>query len=222
MRQAVTVYPEAVSHHAMFLGLTGRLDEAFGILHSNADDDPNPVRPNLLLATAYYGARRYEEAVDQARRTIGIDVANATSWELLGDALWELDRKGEALAAWREALQLRRLPELVALLDRTAAESGPDAALRAVSRARLEQLRARAELGDYVPAYTRARLALRAGDPGPALDRAVEAFAERNRLALDILTDPVFDPLRAEPRFVEGVRSLGLPLEIGTTRPTAP
>jgi tetratricopeptide (TPR) repeat protein len=213
MRQAFEVFPEAANHLSLLLNLTGRLDESLRLSRRDLADDPDPVRSNRVLATGYYFARRYQEAIEQTRVALELDETDVPSWELLGDVWLELGRDEEALAAWRQGLLLEGRPELAEMLERTYGESGLEAAMGAVANARLEALRARVARGDHVPAYTFARQLLRAGERSAALDSAEQAFAERNRFPLDMLSDPVFDPLRDELRFRDGARRLGLPAE---------
>jgi eukaryotic-like serine/threonine-protein kinase len=211
LRRAVEVFPEANAHLSGILSLTGRVDEALELQRRAADYDPNEVRPSRQAAIFRFYSRRYEQAVEEARSTLQIDGTDVPSWEILGDSLHQLGRSGEAVAAWRQSLLLEGLPEVAAEIERALAESGPEAAMRALGRGRLAALEDRAARGEYVPAFQLARQALRAGDREAALDQAIRALEERNRLALDLLSDPLFDSIRDHPRFVEGVRRLGLP-----------
>jgi eukaryotic-like serine/threonine-protein kinase len=215
MRRAVELFPEAAGHLSLYLSLTGRVAEAQE-LQSRADEyDPNPVRANRLPAISAFYSGRWEQVIEQARRTLAVDGTDVPSWEFLGDTLHLLGRHQEAVEAWRQGLLLEGMTDLARDVESALAESGPDAAVATLGRGRLEALRVRMARGEYVPAFLLARHALRAGERAAALDWAVRALDERNRLALDILNDPVFDPLRDEPRFVEGVRRLELPFEVG-------
>ena len=61
------------------------------------------------------------------------------------------------------------------------------------------------------PALAYVRQYLRMGNREQALVWAEKAFTEPNRLVLDLVAEPEFDPLRSDPRFQAGVRSLRLP-----------
>jgi serine/threonine-protein kinase len=50
-----------------------------------------------------------------------------------------------------------------------------------------------------------------AGDRARALDWLETAYAERDPQMLYIGINPIFDPLRAEPRFQALVKTMGLP-----------
>ena len=52
---------------------------------------------------------------------------------------------------------------------------------------------------------------LMAGDRARALDWLETAYAERDPQMLYIGINPIFDPLRAEPRFQALVKTMGLP-----------
>ena len=52
---------------------------------------------------------------------------------------------------------------------------------------------------------------LRLGEHERAFEWLAKAEGERNRYLLEIGVDPAFDGIRADPRFVDLVRRLGLP-----------
>lgn len=213
LRQATEAFPEALNHHAFLLGLIGRLDESLRLRKLDIARDPRSGRSHRTLGQTLYLNRRHEEAATHLRRALEIDDADLQAWLLLGDVLLELRRESEAVAAWRQAMVLSGSGELGELLGRTYEDSGLEEAVAAVARARTAVLQATRAGGQYVPAYEIARQYLRAGDREQAILWAERAFEERNRLALDMLSDPAFDPLRDEPRFRDAVLRLGLPKE---------
>ena len=66
---------------------------------------PRSERERLALTARYYLlAKRPEEARQAAWDLVGLDLQDVGAAMLLGDALAALDRKGEALTAYRAAL----------------------------------------------------------------------------------------------------------------------
>ncbi|HVS15284.1 MAG TPA: protein kinase [Thermoanaerobaculia bacterium] len=211
LRASTGVFPEALNHHSAVLGLLGRVDEALRVRELDLRRDPTSLRANRQLGVTLYFAHRYPEAAAQLRRTLELYSTDVPAWEQLGDTLLELGRGAEAVAAWRQALVHSGKGELAARLQSAFESAGLEAAIRTLGRARLDALKARAASGEYVPAYELARQSLRAGEREEGLAWALQAFGERNRLVLDLVNDPVFDPLRDDPDLREAVRALGLP-----------
>ena len=92
--------------------------------------------------------------------------------------------------------------ELAAMLSSADAKGSFNSAVQAVATKRLERLNKRQDSDDYVPRMDFAREHLRAGDQEPALECLKLACEERNVHSLMIGSDPLFDPLRTDLRFV--------------------
>jgi hypothetical protein len=105
----------------------------------------------------------------------------------------------EAIAEWSKGLRLIGTGEDASLLERTYTESGFDAALRALTQKRLETFKEKTGRGEYVPAREYGVAYMRLGDKEQAFAWLAKACAERG-LSLDKV-NPVFDPLRSDPRF---------------------
>jgi serine/threonine-protein kinase len=211
MRAAVETFPESAIHFSTILARLGRLEESQVYQQMAFDREPASARLHRLAAASSYLARSHETAVSLCRRALELDPSDLPCWETLGDASLELERDDEAVAAWARVLRLTGRPERATELEATFRSRGIDAALAIFARSRLDDLLARRDRGDYVPAYFLARESLRAGLRGEAIGWIETAFTERNRLVLDLLTDPVFDALRDEPVYRAGAESLGLP-----------
>ncbi|HVS64234.1 MAG TPA: protein kinase [Thermoanaerobaculia bacterium] len=211
MERAVRVFPEATLHYSSILAGLGRREEARRIRQVALDQDPGSARTYTFAARWEYLDRRYERAASLYRRALELDPDDVATVEGLADVYLELGRAHEAVSAWHQALILTGRTEQAATLDETYRAGGLDAATGAYARTRRDDLTARAQRGEYVPAYHLARQSLRSGSRDAALHWIEKAFGERNRLVLDMLSDPVFDSVREEPAFRSGVRSLGLP-----------
>jgi eukaryotic-like serine/threonine-protein kinase len=211
MSSAVRVFPEAALHLSGTLQRLGDREEALEWQQIGLEQVPLSVRAQRSAGLFEYLARSYDTAANHFLRAIELDAGDVASWEGLGDVYAALGREGEAVQAFRQGLLLAGRTDLAARLEDAHRAAGVDAALAAVASVRLEELRARREQGEYVPAYRLARLSIQAGLRAEALDWIGLAFEERNRLVLDMIADPVFDTVRDEPAYREGVRDLGLP-----------
>jgi hypothetical protein len=100
--------------------------------------------------------------------------------------------------------------ELVATLGASNTKEAVDRAVCAVAATRLDRLLRNRERGDYVPAIRFAREHLRAGHQVEALEWLTLACEERNVYSVMIASDPFYDPLRADQRFVKLLRRMKL------------
>jgi len=100
--------------------------------------------------------------------------------------------------------------ELVATLGAAKTKEAVGRAVRGVAAKRLDRLLRNRERGDYVPAIRFAREHLRAGHQEEALKWLTLACEERNVYSLMIASDPFYDPLRADQRFVKLLRRMKL------------
>ncbi len=117
----------------------------------------------------------------------------------------------EAAAEWNKAFMLTGDNESAMILERTSAASGFDAAVRALWQKKLERLNEKVKRGEYVPAMDYVLAYTRLADKEQALTWLVKAEQERNGMIFDIKFDPVYDPLRDDPRFQDVLRRVGLP-----------
>lgn len=69
--------------------------------------DPLSPRMSADMGMAYYGARRYDLAIQQEQKTIRLEPAFATAWWIMGMAHEQKGSLPEATAAYQEALKQR-------------------------------------------------------------------------------------------------------------------
>jgi tetratricopeptide (TPR) repeat protein len=203
-------YVEARAHYGGYLALVGRFDEA--IAQSKRAQELDPLSPGLSrrFGLTLFHARRYDEAIQQFLKAVELNPGYALAHEDLGDAYEPKKMYAEAVAAWHRAMTLSRNDELAATLERAYRESGYEGAVRAASRKRLEPLGEKARRGEFVPAMDFVRLHVRLGDKEQTFAWLEKAYEERTRLIFAIKVDPLFDGLRADPRFADLLRRLNL------------
>lgn len=196
--------------YSFFLLLMRRFREAIAEGKRALECNPFSVRISQHLAYTLYCERSYEKAIQQYRKAVELDPNDASVCEAFGDAL---ERNGEyrkAVEQWKKALLLANDTELVATLGTAGTKQAVGRAVRAVAAKRLDRLLYRRQRGDYVPAIRFAREHLRAGHPEEALKWLTLACEERNVYTLMIASDPFYDLLRADQRFVKLLRRMKL------------
>jgi serine/threonine-protein kinase len=202
-------YAEGHRHYAMFLTEGGRFEEALGQMKIVLELEPLSVAYNRNLAMIFYGMRQYDNAIKQYQKALELDPNDAFTHELLGDAYEQKEMQKEAVAEWSRALTLTGDNESATLLERTFAASGFNAAVRALWQKKLEQFNEKTKRGEYVPAMNYALAYTRLADKEQAFDWLTKAEQERNRMIFNVKLDPIYDSLRADPRFQALLRRVG-------------
>ena len=196
-------YPLAHFEYANYLSALGRLDEALAERKRTLDLDPVSPLFNSGMAYDLYIARRFDEAINQRRKVLEMDPS-------LPHNLFGLGLIYAAKGMYREALaEFEKLPP-----------SGRRDVYLAYTRARLgersQALRILDELKgvskqEYVSAYSFAVIYLGLGEKDQAFAWLEKAYEERSFLLPYLKVDPIWDPLRSDPRFADLVRRIGLP-----------
>jgi tetratricopeptide (TPR) repeat protein len=194
-------FAEMHAHYAFCLVLFGRNDEAFAEMQRALALDPLSPRFGFSSGRLRFFTRQYDTAIEQYRKTLELDPNFPAAHENLGYAYEKKGMQKEAIAEWVTALTLTGEREEAAMLQQTYAMSGFDAAVRKSAEKKLEGLNAKIARGEYVPAAEFVRICIRSGEKEQAFVWLAKAVQERNRLALEIKVNPLFDPLRSDPRF---------------------
>jgi DNA-binding winged helix-turn-helix (wHTH) protein/Tfp pilus assembly protein PilF len=172
--------------------------------------NPFSLRISQHLAYALYCERSYDEAIQQYRKALELDPNDGSVCEALGNTYERKSQYQEAVQQWTKALLLANDKELAVTLRAAKTKEAVDRAVRGVAAMRLDRLLRRRGKGEYVPAIKFAREHLRAGHHEEALTWLTLACEERNVYSLMIASDPFYDPLRADQRFVKLLRRMKL------------
>jgi len=198
----------ATAHHwyADLLTSLGRHQEAMREIQQARRLDPLSVIINRDVAWHHYFARRYDEAIEQLRKTLEFERNFAPAYTLLGRAYERKGRHAEAVAALERARALSPASAVtLTMLASTYGAAGNTQAARKLLRQVQEESKKR-----YIPSYYLAAAHLGLGEKEQALASLEKAFQEHSDLVTLLKVDPRLDPLRSEPRFQELVRRLGL------------
>jgi TolB-like protein/DNA-binding winged helix-turn-helix (wHTH) protein/Tfp pilus assembly protein PilF len=197
-------YATAYHWHAWHLALRGRHAEALAEMRKALNLDPMSLIINADLAELLLIARSYDESIEQSRKAIEMDAAFGLAHNQLAQAYLQERRSEEAIAELREAIRLSAgSPTCTANLARAYAVSGR----RKEAVDLLDDLKRRSTAGRS-PAAEIAMVYAALGDGSAAMGWLEKAFADRFNPSL--LLRPGFDPLRADPRFKELLRRIGL------------
>jgi len=196
-------FAEAHHGYALFLAARGRPEEALAEIERARALDAGSFLVGADSSWFFYLARRYDEAIEQARRTL--DLARID-----GASMTVRDRGGFLWAC-----------QVILLAEQ---ERGDDRAALAAAQQRARWLQAPrpADLRSYwtyrqlhtpesSAPWVRAWPAIELGEVDRAIDLLLEGCRDRAGMMTPFLrVDPLYDPLRSDPRFGELLRCANL------------
>ncbi|HNU00297.1 MAG TPA: protein kinase [Acidobacteriota bacterium] len=215
-KRALEIDPNSASAHAfyaMYLGIVGRLDEALLHVRRAIELDPFNARFHSYHAAVLYYNRRYEESLAAAGTALSLQPDDAGAEGVQKMVYIAKGMRDEQLAQQRK--RIARDPERMAVFQQGLAEGGYEGAQRRIA----DLLAARYEKTGGVPEHTARRvympctIGLRymdARDYDRAMDWLEEAYKVRDPNVAALIR-PLYDPLRANPRFQALARKLNLP-----------
>ena len=156
------------------------------------------------VAYAYYLARRYDEAIRTCQKSLEIDPNHFGGPLNLGVVYEAKGMHDDAIKQFEKAIAIGgRTSGVLALLAHAYAASGRQAEAQRIL-AELNEMSKQA----YVSSYDLAILYVGLGDKERALEQLNKAYEDRAGFILYLNVEPLFDPLRADPRFAELVRKM--------------
>jgi TolB-like protein/DNA-binding winged helix-turn-helix (wHTH) protein len=182
--------------HAGYLSVLGRHDEAIDEEERACELDQLSLIFRANLARSYYWARRYDEAIAQARRTLQLDPG-------FGVALFWLEGSLRHKGMFKEAVALRQAvatPEKAKVIAQKFKTDGFASLLR-------EEGEKFKNGGAFLEA---ARCYAAIGEKETALSLLEDCYQRRCSSMVTLKAEPDFDGLRSEARFQELVNRIGL------------
>lgn len=199
-KRAIALNPSSeLAHHwyALSLGWAGRVADARVEIERALLLDPLSTATLTSSGFIHYSARQYDQAIAVFDKVLTIEPGNIVAFRRRGWAYQMLGRHAEAVASFERASALsgRDFIEL-ASLGRGYAMAGRPADARQI----IDEMRKRDPNGDLT-AYSIAEVLAALGDADHALTWLDRAQAARSIWFVFLKTDPLFDPLRKDPRF---------------------
>jgi len=188
----------------------GRFEEAILWMKKSEELSPLSVDWSRGLAATYYWARRYDEAIAQARKTLALAAQDPLTHDLLADVYAHKGLEKEAVAEQQKGPMLGGDPEGAEAFGQDFESFGYERAMRQLNLGMLSALNQQAQDG-WVSPVRFAIIHAKLGDPDEAFVWLNKAFEERAPWLTNLKTDPAFDPLRSDPRFAALVKRVGLP-----------
>ena len=213
LRRAMELGPSDLSwtvpedQYSFYLEVMGRFDEAISVMKKAQQFDPLSANLSSDLAQAYYFARRYDLAIAEARRGLELEPGSLLENWTLGEALTMQGKYGGALEALHACIKPSgEAPQSLGLFGWGCGRAGRAAEANEVLRRLHELSRAR-----HVEPLDFAMIHLGLGETNQAFEYFDQAVADRNGWLIYLNADPMFDPIRSDPRFAKLVARVGLP-----------
>lgn len=188
-----------------FLVTVNRPDEGIQEIKKALELDPFSLQINSILSMAYYMTRQYDRAIDQARRTLELDPNYARGLLRLGKSLTQKARYEEAISTFQKAISISEDTEYLSGLAYAYAISGKKKEAVQI----VEQLKNRSQ-NRYVSPYNIALIYVGLGDKEQSFKYLEEAMSKKDGWVTQLLTEPVWDPIRLDPRYKNILRRMKL------------
>jgi len=207
-KKALEINPgDANAHHwyAFLLSSLGRHEEAIHEVKLARDLDPLAPRIRANVGHLLYLARRYDEALAELKKAVEFDPNHSANYEYLGVVYTEIGRYKDAITNFNTQTAVQGVPEPSSSLAIAYARAGKIEESKKI----LNELKEVAKKEYVSPTYLAAAYGA-LGEYDIAFGFFNKAYAERDNRLTYLKVDPVFDPLRSDPRFAVLLKKIGL------------
>jgi eukaryotic-like serine/threonine-protein kinase len=201
-------HPTASHWYAEYLMTMGRQEAAIARMKSGQEFDPLSLIISVAIGRALYMAHRYDEAMEQLRRTVDLDPNYPMTLWILGQLHREMGTYDLAIAEGEKAVKLSGgSPIMNAALAQTYAAAGKKSEAIHI----LDDL-TKLSTQKYVAPYFFAGIHIGMGEFDRAMEYLEKSYQEHSHWLIYLHIDPSLDALRPNPQFQDILRRVGLPL----------
>jgi len=204
LRKGVELNPasgEVRRHYAKCLVLFGRNDEAVTQIERTLALDPLSAPYYLDAGRIFFWLHQYPQAVTHLNNALDLDPDSPAVHDLLGFVYEKMGNENAAIAEWGKLLTLIGNEGSVAKLKSTFEHSGFAGVVRLRGELKLQELEDRVKSGEYVAPGEYVTAYTWLGDKEKSFAWLDKATRERTRFAFEFKINPLYDPLRSDPRF---------------------
>ena len=200
-------YATAHQWYALYLTAIGRPDEALAELKKAQELDPVSLIIQTNIARVYLFSRRYDQAIEQSRAAFALDPYFPVAHAFAGRAYTAKSMCSEAIGEYQTSLRLQMgyNHDVISFLGYTYARCGK----KAEAQERLNELVELSKRG-YLPAGAMAIVYVGLGDRDRAFHWLTKSVEERGVNLPFLEVEPLFDPIRSDPRFRDLLRRVNL------------
>jgi DNA-binding winged helix-turn-helix (wHTH) protein/cytochrome c-type biogenesis protein CcmH/NrfG len=199
-------HTEAYLLYGRLLEAVGEIDHALAAKHKALERDPASALVHLQIALSYWNQRRYDDVIAWANRALVLDPGHLLAREYIASAYWKkgnFDRQMEVA------------------LEHAASFGVPASVLDELRQVYVDTGRpglVRYTIQQAGPSGNPVQLAVLYGELGQldeAFDHLDVALERRDPSLVHLAVAPQWDGLRADPRFVERLKRMGLAAAAG-------
>jgi len=197
---------DVLSNYALALTYVARLDEALAYASRSREKDPLSANSNGIYSAVLYMMGRYDDAIAAARASLDIDPRSVVVYQALGYYFAFNGMPDSAVTAFETGYRIN--PGL--FFGRANLVFGYAAAGRWKDAARQRQIAER-EPNVESPNLKRAVIDIAFGQYDAAAASIDRAITDREVLVgvASLACDPIFDPLKSNPRFALSMARIG-------------
>ena len=203
-QRAIQLNPNYASAHQWYselLTALSRHEEAFAEMRRALEIDPFSLIINRQYGVSLLFARHYDEAIAQLKNTIEMDANFAPAHSTLSLAYQLKGNYAESVERLAKYEELSGNQQSAALARESFARGGWQGFLRAMTGER--------QPSNWKP-YKVATFHAVLGEKDKAFAELNKSYQEHETILGLVKVDPRFDSLRADPRFAEVLRRIGL------------
>jgi tetratricopeptide (TPR) repeat protein len=192
--------------------MMGRFDDSIREIKRAQELDPLSLIINAMMGMLYLDMRQPDRAMEQLKKTVALDPNFSRAHLFLTFAYEAKGMYEEAIAEDQKNMLLDGVPQDVADKYKAALSE----AYKTGGAKGYWQKKAEAALDFYhqgvgIPTYAVASTLARAGDRERAYEWLEKSYKERDATLLTIRSDPAFDGMRDEARYLDMIRRIGFP-----------
>jgi eukaryotic-like serine/threonine-protein kinase len=210
-RRAIQLNPSDADAHLTYgftLRRLGRFDEAIAEQKRALELDPLSVNDNTEFGFTFYLARQHDRAIEQERKTLEMDPNFMPALYTLSAAYLQTSKFKEGITEGEKGAAISPgNAGALSCLGYAYAVAGR----RADAQKVLDKLTVLSKQ-KYVSAGSRAMIYAGLEDKGKAFEQLEKAYEERSIGVgpASIRVNPVWDPLRSDPRWIDLLRRMNL------------
>jgi serine/threonine protein kinase/tetratricopeptide (TPR) repeat protein len=196
--------PHVHGAYAHFLRQEGKLEESIREARRAVELDPVSAQGNFILSQSLHEARRYDEAISQLRKTLDLEPRFWPAHLYLGKTLAEQGHYQAAIEELKKAGNFTSEP--YATIGYVYGRMGRTTDAHKVIADLQDQLKT-----GYVAPTNFVTVYIGLSDKDQAFAWLEKGFQQRDFWITFLKGEPIFDPLRSDPRFQDLVRRVNFP-----------